>query len=336
MTGTAEGLGHVPKGEDRNGPTDEGTRPAKHLDRQIGRRIRELRKQRGMTMVQFAERAGLSQSGMSYIENGVKGVMATTLVRLAEVLDVSPVELFMDESDRPALTQAEGPTDSKLLNAALARPEAGQLLAKIALIYLQEREPFLLFARAVNTYINRGPRGDQQALPEQAMVAETEGSYGISPLETVPPSPATPVAARGSVAGKQEEGFSTATIGRKIRNLRQTLGMTMVEVAERAGLSQAQLSRLENGKQDLRSKTLVHIAKVLNVKPVYFFIDESRPRGNGQATSAVYSLANAGELLTALKSLEFVEVAEKIAHSFFYDPDAFKAVSLAMGELPGE
>ncbi|MBN1257285.1 MAG: helix-turn-helix transcriptional regulator [Planctomycetes bacterium] len=63
-------------------------------------------------------------------------------------------------------------------------------------------------------------------------------------------------------------------IGLKIARLRKEKHLTGIELARRAGLSQPQLSRLENGKQGLRSATLTRLASALEVQPAYFFEEE--------------------------------------------------------------
>ncbi len=124
-------------------------------------------------------------------------------------------------------------------------------------------------------------------------------------------------------------------IGRKINELRGKLGMTTTELAKRVGISQAQISRLENGKQGFRSNTLSRIAKALGVKPIYFFIEET---GESKAADGapVYGLAAGGELVEALRSAEFVRVAEKVAVAYFERKDAFKAIELAVKAIVGD
>ncbi len=64
-------------------------------------------------------------------------------------------------------------------------------------------------------------------------------------------------------------------IGNEIRKLRKQRGLSSTELAQRTGLSQPQVSRLENGKQGFRSETLARISKALDVTPAYFFLHEA-------------------------------------------------------------
>jgi len=62
-------------------------------------------------------------------------------------------------------------------------------------------------------------------------------------------------------------------IGEKIRELRSKMGLTTITLAKKVRLSQAQVSRLENGLQGFRSETLLRFAKVLDVPPIYFLME---------------------------------------------------------------
>jgi len=123
--------------------------------------------------------------------------------------------------------------------------------------------------------------------------------------------------------------MDSKAIGKKIGALREKLGITTTELAKRVGISQAQISRLENGKQGFRSKTLDRISKALGVKPIYFFIERE---GSGRAADAapVYGLEAGGTLVEALRAPDFVQVAERLAESYFGNKDAFHAVRLTL------
>jgi transcriptional regulator with XRE-family HTH domain len=61
-------------------------------------------------------------------------------------------------------------------------------------------------------------------------------------------------------------------IGANVRSIRTDLGLTTTELGRKVGVSQAQISRLENGQQGFRSGTLVKIAKALKVPPFRLFM----------------------------------------------------------------
>ena len=56
-------------------------------------------------------------------------------------------------------------------------------------------------------------------------------------------------------------------IGLKMGQLREKKGLTTTHLAKMVGISQAQISRLENGLQGFRSDTLLAIGMALNVSP---------------------------------------------------------------------
>ncbi len=74
-------------------------------------------------------------------------------------------------------------------------------------------------------------------------------------------------------------------IGLGLTRLREARDLTLADLAATADLSPGQVSRLENGRQGLRSSTLVRIARALGVPPFRLLMtdDEWEPYGAGQA-----------------------------------------------------
>jgi len=62
----------------------------------FGRRLRELRKARGLTQEALAEAADLSGNYISDLELGLKVPSLTILVRLSEALDIGTPDLLAD------------------------------------------------------------------------------------------------------------------------------------------------------------------------------------------------------------------------------------------------
>ena len=61
----------------------------------LGRLVRSLRQERGLTQIQLAKRAKLSRISIIAIESGGhRTVAVSTIRRLGRALDVDPVELF--------------------------------------------------------------------------------------------------------------------------------------------------------------------------------------------------------------------------------------------------
>jgi len=69
-----------------------------------------------------------------------------------------------------------------------------------------------------------------------------------------------------SKAAREVSKFNKA-IGLRIKTLSERRGGTTISLAKAVGVSQAQISRLQNGLQGFRSGTLVKIAKALGVNP---------------------------------------------------------------------
>jgi len=80
--------------------------------------------------------------------------------------------------------------------------------------------------------------------------------------------------ARVVVIESDDESTENNGIGSTVKALRAESGLTTTRLAEKVGISQAQISRLENGQQGFRSGTLVRIAKALKVPPFRLFMTD--------------------------------------------------------------
>ena len=60
-----------------------------------------------------------------------------------------------------------------------------------------------------------------------------------------------------------DDAFDPLTIGRRVRSLRQRLGLTLEEFAERIGKAPSQVSVVENGRRELRLSELQQYARAL-------------------------------------------------------------------------
>lgn len=76
------------------------------------------------------------------------------------------------------------------------------------------------------------------------------------------------------VLDSDDESAEVNGIGAKVKALREAGGLTASRLAQKVGISQAQISRLENGQQGFRSQTLAKIAKALKVPPFRLFMTE--------------------------------------------------------------
>ena len=119
-------------------------------------------------------------------------------------------------------------------------------------------------------------------------------------------------------------------IGAKLKKLRKEQGYTTTSLAKKLGISQAQISRLENGVQGFRSATLTKLAKALKVEPLYFFLEE-KDKGEARIADrlASYGVTPSKRLLAALSRAQFRSVVERAARLQEQDPAAFKAAAKA-------
>ena len=63
-------------------------------ERHIGRRIAEIRKQKGLTQKYVAERLGKTPQWLSNIEREIRPISADELANLAVILEVEPGTFF--------------------------------------------------------------------------------------------------------------------------------------------------------------------------------------------------------------------------------------------------
>src|SRR5207253_11124253 len=65
----------------------------------VGRKIRQLRRQRKLTQVELADRIGIHQSDLSRMEQGEYKVGIDTLLRILQTFDLN-IGDFFEENDR--------------------------------------------------------------------------------------------------------------------------------------------------------------------------------------------------------------------------------------------
>jgi transcriptional regulator with XRE-family HTH domain len=98
----------------------------------IGKRIRDVRRQRGLTQEELADAVGVSRSAVAQWETGRAGQVIGNLTRISEILDVS-VEFLASGDDK--VTSAEISQGDELALMRLYRqcaPEDRQLLLRTA------------------------------------------------------------------------------------------------------------------------------------------------------------------------------------------------------------
>lgn len=88
-------------------------------------RIRELRKQRGITMKQLGEIVDLAESTISQYETGKREPDNETLLKISEYFGVTVGYLLGAENERPLINEDEELTD--YLEVLKTRPECRML-----------------------------------------------------------------------------------------------------------------------------------------------------------------------------------------------------------------
>ncbi len=65
----------------------------------VGRNVRRIRLERGLTQEQFAERSGFSQQYISDLERGRRNPTVVSLFELAQALHAAPIDLIAPDKD---------------------------------------------------------------------------------------------------------------------------------------------------------------------------------------------------------------------------------------------
>jgi len=117
--------------------------------------------------------------------------------------------------------------------------------------------------------------------------------------------------------------MKVTAIGKKVRELRSKMGLTTVSLAKKLGISQAQVSRLENGLQGFRSATMMKFCRVLGVEPIYFFVEGGAAHVEKLTKELkARGLAPTSTLKNALANAAFLRFAERCAKTYRTDKQA--------------
>ena len=73
----------------------------------IGNKLLAIRKRMGMTQAEVAESAGLSDRTYADIERGVVNMRTETILRICNVLHITPDEILVGENSTLTIQQAE-------------------------------------------------------------------------------------------------------------------------------------------------------------------------------------------------------------------------------------
>ena len=71
----------------------------------IGNKLYSIRKKTGMTQADVAEKAGISDRTYADIERGSVNMRVETLIRICNVLKITPNEILSDEKEQEITTE---------------------------------------------------------------------------------------------------------------------------------------------------------------------------------------------------------------------------------------
>ncbi len=109
---------------------------------EIGPKIKQLRKERGLSLVELAARTGFTKGYISKVENSKKSAPVSTLITIATALGVSLATIFSDEENRKSITLVKK-SDRKMM--ARNGTAFGYFYEPLALGYPdQKMEPYIL------------------------------------------------------------------------------------------------------------------------------------------------------------------------------------------------
>lgn len=74
---------------------------------QIGNKLHSIRKRMGLTQAEVAEAAGLADRTYADIERGSVNMRIETILRICDVLHITPDEILTEDSPSPASKQDE-------------------------------------------------------------------------------------------------------------------------------------------------------------------------------------------------------------------------------------
>lgn len=116
-----------------------------------------------------------------------------------------------------------------------------------------------------------------------------------------------------------ERRSTTTALGRRVRLLREQVGLTGTELAKRSGLSAGHLGDIEHGRvQHPRAHTLTRLADGLGMT-----VDELLSRGSDRRrTDAERMLLSAYHALNEYAKRELVDILDEAARANYDDEEA--------------
>jgi transcriptional regulator with XRE-family HTH domain len=73
---------------------------ADQVQKDVGRRVAELRRERGLTQAELADRASVSTNYVARVETGLQNLTLESLTKLANLFGLPIQEFFQEPADR--------------------------------------------------------------------------------------------------------------------------------------------------------------------------------------------------------------------------------------------
>ncbi len=301
----------------------------------IGRRIRELRTARGMTLDALSGAIGRAPSQLSIIENGRRELKIGELQKLSRALGVS-----LD-----ALLEPEAPSKRAALEIALERAQRGPLYATLGLPALPVRKTLsdeaIVTILALHDELQRLHR-ERALTPEEARRANTDLRRTMRARNNYFPELETTAAELLAAVGHEGGPLSQ----RVASDLAAHLGFTLHYVPDLPNSTRS-ITDLENGRiylpvtesggADKRSTLLQALAgHVLGVGEPSDYGDFLRQRveTNYLAGALMVPLASATAFLTTAKERRELSVEDlRDAFAVTYETAAHRFTNLATEHL---
>jgi len=202
-----------------------------------GAQIRKIRKDRGLSLADFAQKIGISTSYLSEIERGKKKPSLKTLNKIASTFNINKYNLLQQNGDNEERDKRPLKLGEKI---RLVREEKG--------LKLEEAAQKIGISTSYLSEIERG-----NVNPSIEILKEIANTFEVS---------------LNIFLGKE------TSLGTKIRKIREAQGMTQSGLAKASGVSPGLIGQIEQGRIRPSLKTLEKISHALGVSPCYFILEE--------------------------------------------------------------
>lgn len=199
-----------------------------------GSKIREFRKERGLTLTKLADKASISPSFLSSIERGVKKASVNVLNKLSVAVNV-PVSYLVEEN--LPRSQDEG---NRIQQIRISRGLTIEELAEIS------------------------------DLPINAITEYEEGNrrLGLSDIEKLCD------ALNVNISYLLSKGKKKYKLSNRLRSIREAQGLTATALADKAGVSPGLISQIENDLTTPSFDTLEALAGAMGIALSYIWIEK--------------------------------------------------------------